>query len=396
MIGIGSMVGGGIFAVLAPAAHAAGPGMLLAVVLAAVVAALNATACVQLAAVHPTSGGVYAYGRAEIGPWWGYLAGWSFAIGNTASCAAIALTLATYAAPEGWERPVAVVAVLTLGALTSVGVHRAATVTRALVLLTLLALGLVTRAAGEATPAVENPADLLQGVFGSGPLGVLQAAGLFFFAFAGYARVTTLGEEVEDPARTIPRAVALSLGVVTAIYLALSFVVLRTLGPEVAAASTAPLADVVAGTSVPVAVVTAGAVVACLGALLGLLLGVGRTIFAMAREGDLPSALARVHPAHGVPRTAQLWLTVVVAILTATLDLRGAIAFAAFGVLLYYAVANLAALRQTGAARRTPRALQVAGIVGCLVLAFTLPWQGVVGGVVVLGVGVLVRVLVRR
>ena len=89
-IGLGSMVGAGVFAVWAPAADAAGTGLLIGLAIAAIVAFGNATSSAQLAAAYPTSGGTYAYGRAELGPWWGFVAGWGFVIGKIASCAAMA------------------------------------------------------------------------------------------------------------------------------------------------------------------------------------------------------------------------------------------------------------------------------------------------------------------
>src|SRR4051794_29052808 len=187
VIGLGSMIGAGVFAAIAPAASAAGSGLLIGLAIAAAVAYCNATSSAQLAARHPASGGTYVYGRERLGPFWGYLAGWGFVVGKTASCAAIALTFGAYAAP-GYERPIAVLAVLALTALNYVGVQRSLAATKLLVAATLLTLLLVV-VAGFAAPAAGGA------VPAAGPHGVLQAAGLLFFAFAGYARVATLGEE---------------------------------------------------------------------------------------------------------------------------------------------------------------------------------------------------------
>jgi basic amino acid/polyamine antiporter, APA family len=213
------------------------------------------------------------------------------------------------------------------------------------------------------------------------PLGLLQAAGLLFFAFAGYARIATLGEEVRDPARTIPRAVHIALAVVLVVYAAVAFAVLAALGPARLAASAAPLADAAPAWLAPV--VRVGAAVAALGALLALILGVSRTGFAMARDGHLPRSLAAVHPRHEVPHRAELTVGLVVAVLAATVDLRGAIGFSSFGVLLYYAVANASALTLP----RTDRLVPVAGVAGCLLLAVTLPWRSALAGAAVVAVG---------
>lgn len=396
VIGLGAMIGAGVFSAFAPAAGAAGAGLLVGLVLAGVVAFGNATSTAQLAAVHPTSGGVYAYGRAELGPWWGFLAGWGFVIGKTASCAAMALTFAAYVAPPGLERPVAAVAVLALGAVNLFGITRTAQLARILVAVALVALAVVA-VAGFAAPGAPDPlgaSDALP----AGPLGILQAAGLLFFAFAGYARIATLGEEVRDPARTIPRAIVVAFAAAVAVYAVIGVAALRALGPDPLAASTAPLVDTVAaaGWDAAIPLVRVGAAAASLGALLALVAGIGRTTFAMAREADLPRFLGAVDARWQVPRNAEIAVIAVVVGIVALGDIRGAIGFSSFGVLLYYLVANIAAFRQRGAARRFPRALQVVGAVGCVALVVTLPWPSTPVGLGVLAVGVGYRMLRLR
>ncbi|GAA4622842.1 APC family permease [Cellulomonas oligotrophica] len=391
VVGLSAMLGAGVFAVWAPAAQAAGAGLLVGLVVAAVVAYANATATAQLAAVHPVAGGTYAYGRAELGPWWGFVAGWGFVIGKTASCAAMAMTFAAYAVPEPWQRPAAAAAVVALVAVDLAGVTRTARVARVLVALVLVALAVVVVAG--AAGGAWDVGGLAGGAATGGAYGVLQSAGLLFFAFAGYARIATLGEEVVDPARTIPCAITVALGTVMVVYVLLAVTVLGVLGAEGVAASSAPVADAVAATGWTWAgpLVRVGAAAASLGALLALLAGVGRTSLAMAREHDLPGALAAVHPVRQVPHRATLVVGAVVLALVLTVDLRGVIGFSSFGVLVYYAVANLAASRQRGAARRTPRTLQAVGLVGCVVLVVTLPAPSLVVGAAVLVTGVLGR-----
>jgi basic amino acid/polyamine antiporter, APA family len=391
VIGLGSMIGAGVFSAFAPAAQAAGAGLLIGLLVAAVVALCNATASAQLAARYPTSGGTYVYGRERLGPWAGFVAGWGFVIGKTASCAAMALTVAAYAAPPGWERPVAVAAVVALAAVNYRGVTRTARLTRLIVTVVLLCL-LVAVAAAWAGPRSAPPlgvADLLEG----GWYGTLQAAGLLFFAFAGYARIATMGEEVRDPARTIPRAILLALAGATVVYGLVAVTLLATLGADGVAAGDAPVAAAVEAGPWPWAgaVVRVGATAAALGALLALIAGVGRTTLAMAREGDLPRALAAVHPVHQVPHRAEVLIAVVVCLLVLTVDLRGAIGFSSFGVLVYYLVANLSAFTQPREERRYPRALQVLGALACVVLVVTLPVTSVVAGIGVLLLGVAYR-----
>ncbi|MFC5202288.1 MULTISPECIES: APC family permease [Streptomyces] len=383
VVGLGAMVGAGIFAALGPAARAAGSGLLLGLAVAAVVAYCNAMSSARLAALYPASGGTYVYGRERLGAFWGYLAGWSFVVGKTASCAAMALTVGAYVWPEQ-AHAVAVAAVVALTAVNYGGVHKSAWLTRAIVAVVLAVLAsVVVVCLGSGA----SDAGRLQVGVSDGVGGVLQAAGLLFFAFAGYARIATLGEEVRDPARTIPRAIPTALGITLVVYAAVAVSVLSVLGPDGLGQAPAPLADAVRAAGVPglVPVVRVGAAVAALGSLLALILGVSRTTLAMARDRHLPGALAAVHPRFQVPHRAELAVGAVVAALAATVDVRGAIGFSSFGVLAYYAVANAAAwtLRPTPVVRVVP----VVGFVGCVTLAFALPWVSVVVGAAVLGVG---------
>lgn len=387
VIGLGSMVGAGIFAALAPAAAAAGSGLLIGLAVAAVVAYCNATSSARLAARYPQSGGTYVYGRERLGEFWGYTAGWGFIVGKTASCAAMALTVGMYVWPQ-WAHAVAVAAVVALTAVNYAGIQKSALLTRvivACVLAVLAAVVVIIAGSGAADPARLGIGDDV----GAG--GVLQAAGLLFFAFAGYARIATLGEEVRDPARTIPRAIPVALGIALVIYAVVAVAVLSVLGGSGLASAPAPLADAVTAAGAPQwqPVVRAGAAVAALGSLLALILGVSRTTLAMARDHHLPHWLAAVHPRFAVPHRAEVVVGIAVAVLAAVADLRGAIGFSSFAVLLYYAIANVSAWTlRTG--NRWSRVVAAVGLIGCLVLAFSLPLASVLAGLVVVAVGVAI------
>ncbi|WP_077487851.1 APC family permease [Sinomonas mesophila] len=387
-IGLGSMLGAGVFAVFGPAAQLAGPWLMAALVLAAAVAYANAVASAALAARYPSSGGTYVYGRERLGPWAGFVAGWGFVTGKSASCAAMALTFAHYVAP-GYAVPAAVAAVLALTGINLAGITRTAFVTKVLLAVVLAVLGFAA-AVGLARPVPGAFSSAAHDAGQPGPLGLLPAAGVLFFAFAGYARIATLGEEVRDPERTIPRAILGALGGAFVVYAGLTGILSSRLGPLLAGSS-APVADLVspAGTWAE-AIVRAGATAACLGALLALVAGVGRTALAMAREGDLPRGLARIGGAHSVPWAAELAVCAVVVLLVLTGSVLTVVGFSSFGVLVYYAVANASAFTLTRAERPryAPRWLNAAGAAGCLVLAFTLPWQSaaVMAGVLAAGV----------
>jgi APA family basic amino acid/polyamine antiporter len=207
-----------------------------------------------------------------------------------------------------------------------------------------------------------------------------------------------MGEEVLAPRRTIPRAIVISLGLTLIVYGAIAVAALVAVGPERLAASTAPLAEVAgaSGWEWTGPIIRVGAAAAALGALLALIAGVGRTSLAMARNNDLPRWLAAVHPRFTVPHRAELTLAAVVSALILLFDLRAAIGFSSFGVLLYYLIANIAAYRQDAEHRRFPRPMQIVGGIGCVVLAATLPWQSIAGGIIILGIGIAYRALRLR
>ncbi|MBA3308598.1 MAG: APC family permease [Nocardioidaceae bacterium] len=391
VVGLGAMLGAGVFAAFTPAADAAGTWLLLGLVVAAVVAYCNATSSARLAAIYPESGGTYVYGRRRLGDFWGYLAGWGFVVGKTASCAAMALTVGFYVWPDQ-ARAVAVATVVALTALNYFGVHKSALATRVIVGLVLVVLVVVVAGsllgggAERANLAVDGELDVR---------GVLESAGLLFFAFAGYARIATLGEEVRDPSRSIPRAIPLALGITFVVYAAVALSLLAVLGADGVAASEAPLADAVASGdwSALEPVVRAGGAVAALGSLLALILGVSRTTFAMARDRHLPGGLDAVHPRHRVPHRAELAVGAVVVAVVLVADVREAIGFSSFAVLVYYAIANTSALtlrRDHGSAL-----VPTAGLIGCLVLAFALPFASAAVGLGVLVLGALVWLLRR-
>jgi APA family basic amino acid/polyamine antiporter len=357
-VGLGGMLGAGVFSAFAPAARAAGAWLLLGLALAAGVAWCNATSSARLAALYPESGGTYVYAGRRLGPWWGVAAGWAFVLGKTASCAAMALTVGVYTVP-GHPRPVAVAAVAAVVAVDALGIEKSARVTQVVVAFVVVVLAAVV-VAGFAT-AHPAPAAAPHAT----PLGVLEAAGLLFFAFAGYARIATLGEEVRDPARTIPRAIGVALAIALAVYAVVAVAGLHAVGAAGLAAGDRPLHAVAPDLGPLVAV---GAAVAALGSLLSLLLGVSRTTFAMARDHRLPHVLAAVHPVRRSPYRATIVIGAVVAVLAATLDLRGAIGFSSFAVLLYYALANASAFTLRDDEGRPPRAVPILGVAGCVVL----------------------------
>ncbi|KLK87247.1 transporter [Methanoculleus sediminis] len=393
-IGLGSMVGAGIFTALAPAAAAAGAGLLFGLALAASVAYCNASSSAQLARLYPASGGTYVYARERLNGFWAWVAGWGFVVGKLASCSAVALTFGYYLAPE-YARFLAAGAVIAFTALNFFGIEKTANATKIIVVVVLLSLSAIVALVFVGEPDVGN----LSPILGSNGLyGVLQSAGIWFFAFAGYSRIATLAEEVEDPETSIPRAIVLGLCITLIVYAAVVVSALLLVGPAALARSDAPLVTALAGAGLQSWqwIIRVGSTFATLGVLLSLMTGISRMLFAMAADRNMPSYLARVHPVHRVPHLAELTVGVILVAVVLLADLRAAIGFSSFTVLLYYAVTNLSAYTLTEQERLYGRYLAILGLSGCLLLAFTLPAMAVGIGSAVMLAGIPVYLVQRR
>jgi len=395
IIGVGSMIGAGVYAVWSQAADAAGSQLLIGLLVAGLVASCNAVASGRLAALHPESGGSYVYGYERLGPMRGFIAGWGFVIGKTASCAAMALTAGAYLWPEN-ARLVAVLAVLTVTLVNLGGLERTVLVTRILLTVTGSVLVLVLLSGWAAGDVASSRLDVgSRENFVDSTYGILQSAGLLFFAFAGYARIATLGEEVREPERVIPRAILVALATVLVLYSVIAVTVVASLAPDQLAASSDPLRLVVESGSwrglAPL--VRIGAGIASLGALLNLIPGVARTTLAMARRRDLPRSLAQLTPGRPKPVRAELTVATAAVVVILAFDLRDAIGISGVGVLTYYAITNWSALTLPSTNRQ--RALGVIGLIGCSVLVVCLPFRAVLTGATVLLTGCAGRLATR-
>jgi basic amino acid/polyamine antiporter, APA family len=394
-VGLGAIIGAGLFVVTGVAASVAGPAFLIGLLIAGLVATFNALSSAQLAATYPQSGGTYEYGYRVLHPWLGFTAGWMFLASKLAAGGTVALGFAGYLAaliPGIPERPVAVAAILLLTAVNYFGVRKGGRLNTVIVSITVLVL-LYFIVAG--LPSFE--AANFQPFAPAGWRGILEASALLFFAYTGYARLATLGEEVHEPKRTIPRAIMLALGIAALLYVAVALVAVGGVGAGAMAETTSPLeraAQVFPLPGVPTAVAL-GATTAMLGVLLSQILGISRMIFAMARRGDLPAVLDHVHPRHTIPDRG-IFVTAFFLLLVAVFGtLEVIIAAAAFTILLYYSIANLAALRMAQQDKLFPDWVPVLGFFSCLGLAFTLQPTIIATGVGLLLAGFAWRWLYR-
>lgn len=394
------MVGAGIYVVWSEAASSAGPNLLIGVVLAGLVAWCNAQSTARLAAKYPESGGAYMYGRNRLGPLRGFTAGWGFVVGKIASCAAVALTAGTYLWP-GHERFIAVAVIVAITAINIGGLERTIIATKILLTVSLGVL-LVVIVSGWTSPQINLdgliPSFESRSIDSTGRqlYELIQSAGLLFFAFAGYARIATIGEQIIEPQRTIPRAIATSLGGVLILYVIIGATVLVALPMTDLEASADPLRRVVAAGSLDslTPIVRIGAGFAALGALLNLIPGISRTALGMARGQDLPKWFASIDEQRNIPLRAELVVGVMAILIVLTFDLRNAIGISGVGVLTYYAIANWSAL--TLHSSRRQRTASTVGLIGCVLFVVCLPGSAILTGGSVLAIGLVVRVLIRR
>lgn len=395
-IGFGAIVGAGIFVVSGVAAGIAGPAFLLGLFIAAIAATANALSSAQLAAAYPLAGGAYEYGYRVLHPAAGFAAGWMFLSSKIAAAGTVALGLGGYLdalLPGLPPTAIAVAAVVVFTALNYFGVKRSSRANLAIVAISVGSLVLFV-IAGAGAFRTEN----LRPFAPAGLGGTLEAAALLFFAYTGYARIATLAEEVRDPERVIPRAVVLTLGGAVLLYAAVALVAVGAAGADLLAATAAPLHAAAFAFPAPTvaSIVAVGGLAAMLGVILSQLLGLSRMAFAMARRGDLPGFLEAVHPRYHVPGRAVLVIGAIATVVAATGTLAAVAAAAAFTILVYYGIANLAALRMPRDLKLYPDAVPLVGLVACAVLAFSLAPPTILAGLGLLAAGFLIRFMVRR
>lgn len=399
LMGLGSIVGTGVFVSIGIAAGIAGPAVILAVVIGAIVATCNGLNSAQLAANHAVSGGTYEYGYKYLTPWLGFTAGWMFLLAKTASAATAALGFAGYllnitGLSSIWVVPTALLAVVVLTLIVLTGIRRSNTANIVIVSVTLLSLGffILVCLPRAATAGVDNLSPFFIGDIGT----VLHASALMFVAYTGYGRIATMGEEAREPRKTIPKAMIVCLILTMLLYIAVAVVGIGAVGADVLGKATgqakaAPLEAAVrsvAGSGGAV-VLAIGAMTAMLGVLLNLILGLSRVLLAMGRRRDMPRILARLNQQQTTPYWAVLVVGGAIALLVLLGNVKTTWSFSAFNVLIYYAITNLAALRLLPQERLYPQWVAWLGLGSCLFLAFWVEssiWQ--------LGLGLIVAGLI--
>lgn len=385
MLGLGSIIGTGVFISLGIGASIAGPMILPAIGLAGLVALCNGLSSAQLAANHPVSGGTYEYGHRWLNPSLGFVAGWMFLCAKSASAATAALGFALYLNPEN-SLPIALAIVWVITAFTLLGIQRTNTINTLIVGAVLLSLIAFVVFGAPAISA--NPQNWQSALDGENLKNLLPATALMFVAFTGYGRIATLGEEVTEPRRTIPRAIIATLVTTTVIYIVVTWVALANAGNQFS--SLAIIAQTFSGTSL-VKVLTAGAIIAMASVLLNLVLGLSRVVLAMGRRCDLPKTTARITDSTKVPAVATIVVGCLITGLVYVGDMKLTWSFSAFTVLVYYALTNLCAIRLKIEERLYPSWVSYIGLFACLCLAVFVEWRIILAGLSLIALGLALR-----
>lgn len=407
MMGLGSIIGTGVFVSIGIAAEVTGPAVILAVIMAAFVAIFNGLNSAQLAASHPVSGGTYEYGYQYLNPQWGFVAGWTFLLAKSASAATAALGFAGYLLDAleieaGLRVPLALAAVIVLTLIILGGIQRSNRVNMVIVSVTLLVLaifvltGFTVFDTQNLTPFIVSSAE------NATPLsGFLYATALMFVAYTGYGRIATLGEEVIEPRRTIPRAVVAALFVTMLVYTLVAIVSVGSVGAaelsRYTTSAAAPLEGVAQTFNIPGVpqLVALGAITAMLSVLLNLILGLSRVLLAMGRRKDMPPIVAKISGKNS-PDVAVIVMGIVIAGLVLIGNVKTTWSFSAFTVLIYYSITNLAALQLPQDKRMFPRIIAWCGLIACLLLAFQVETTIWLVGLVLIGAGLVWQQMAKR
>lgn len=395
-IGLGAIIGAGIFVVTGVAAGVSGPAFILGLMAAGLIATFNALSSAQLASIYPQSGGTYEYGYRLLNPALGFSAGWMFLISKLSAAGVVAIGFGSYfyqLVPVASPLLFSVFAVIFLTIANFLGIKKAGTLNIVVVAITLLSLFyLIISGIPDIQPQNFEPFAPF------GISGIAEAAALLFFAFTGYARIATLAEEVSEPKKTIPKAIIITIVTAIILYAAVSVVAIGVIGAEKMANSTSPLQLVAEALTTPGirVIVTIGASTAMLGVLLSQILGISRMMLAMGRRNDLPPFLNRVHTKYRIPHIGIVLTGGIILVLTLLGSFEFIVRSATFTILLYYSITNLAALKQPRKERLYGRIIPVCGLVGCLIMSVSLPLNVILSGIGLLAVGFLIRYLLHK
>lgn len=395
-IGLGAIIGAGIFVVTGIAAGVSGPAFIVGLLIAGIIATFNALSSAQLASRYPQSGGTYEYGYILINPAFGFSAGWMFLVSKLAGAGFVALGFGSYfyqLVPITSPISFSVLAVVFLTGANYFGIKKAGVFNLVIVTITLLSL-IYLAFSGIPEVNFEN----FKPFAPFGISGIAEAAALLFFAFTGYGRIATLAEEVTDPKKTIPKAIIITIVTAILLYSVISVVAIGVIGTQNMAGSTSPLQVVAKALNTPAisSIVAIGASTAMLGVLLSQILGISRVMLAMGRRNDLPPVFRSIHEKYRVPHIGILITGLIILILTLIGSFEFIVRAATFTILLYYSITNIAAIKQPKKDRMYGKLIPILGLIGCLAMSASLPLYVILTGIGLLLAGFVMRFLYHR
>lgn len=395
-VGLGAIIGAGIFVVTGVAAGVSGPAFLIGLIIAGIVASFNALSSAQLAAVYPQSGGTYEYGYRLLNPTMGFSAGWMFLISKFSAAGVVSIGFGSYfyqLFPIASPLTISLITVVLLTVANVLGIQKAGKLNLIIVSITVLSL-LYFIIGGFPELKTEN----FEPFAPFGISGIAESAALMFFAFTGYARIATLAEEVKNPKETIPKAIMITIVSAVILYVLVSLVAVGAVGTEAMAASKSPLETAASVLSAPgiKTIIGIGATTAMLGVMLSQILGISRMLLAMGRRNDLPHFFEKIHSKFRIPHFGIIFTGAVIFILTLTGNFEFIVRSASFTILLYYSITNLAALQQPKSEQLFGKLISVLGLIGCLVMAISLPINVMISGISILAFGFILRFFIRK
>jgi APA family basic amino acid/polyamine antiporter len=399
-VGIGAIIGAGIFVVLGIAIGYAGPSIVISIIVAGIVASFTAFSFAELGSAIPKEGGAYAFAFELISPFAGFMVGCLWLFAQIVAGAAISLGFASYFVaifPIFPLKTIAVAAALTLTGLNLVGIKQSTAVNNILVIVKIAILGLFI---GFGVFQI-HPQNLSQ-FSPNGLFGILQGAGFIFFAYLGFGRIATLSEEVKNPERNLPLSVLIALVVSVVIYVLTGFTATGLQNYQILAQSGSPIAEAARATGnfTLVAAVSLGALIATTSVLLTNLIGLSRVAFAMARNGQLPKSIARVSSRFRTPYLSVLAMGALLTVLAFTLDLKQTAAITSFAILSVHLAVNLSAIRLR---KKMPSSIKFKvplyplipslGFFSCIILMFSLPQESWIVTAVVVAISAVLYLL---
>lgn len=395
-VGLGAIIGAGIFVVTGVAAGVAGPSFIVGLIAAGIIAAFNGLGSAQLAAVYPHSGGTYEYGYRLLNPAFGFSAGWMFLISKLSAAGVVAIGFGNYfyqLLPVTSPLIISVAAVVLLTFANYFGIKKARMLNLLIVTITLLSLVYFVISG---IPAIKTENFKPFAPFGIS--GIAEASALLFFAFTGYARIATLAEEVREPEKTIPKAVIITIATAIILYATIAVVAIGIIGTDLMSESRSPLQVVAGALTAPAinTIITVGASTAMLGVLLSQILGISRMMLAMGRRKDLPPVFETIHKNYRVPHVGIIITGIFILLLTIIGNFDFIVRAASFNILLYYSVTNIAALKQPWKAQIYGKVIPVLGLTGCLIMSISLPLNVILTGLSLLLAGFILRLVFHK